>query len=107
MNAHATRSRRPGPGLLSYATDLTLIGTALRPLAAVSQADAGRAFASSVTSHTVWFHEPIRTDEWLVLRQRNPLTVHGRCHGRGDVLAKQGELVASYAQEALLRFRPV
>jgi acyl-CoA thioesterase II len=33
------------------------------------------------------------------------LLAHGRCFGRGDVLTKDGSLVASYAQEALLRFR--
>ncbi|MBA2947811.1 acyl-CoA thioesterase [Streptomyces himalayensis] len=94
------------PALLAYATDLTLIGTALRPLEGVSQQDAGKAFTSAVTSHTVWFHRPFRTDEWLLLRQHSPLVAHGRCHGRGDVLTTDGSLVASYAQEALLRFRP-
>jgi hypothetical protein len=36
---------------------------------------------------------------------RSPLLAHGRCFGRGDVLTEEGLLVASYAQEALLRFR--
>lgn len=93
-----------GPALLAYATDLTLIGTALRPQDGLSQRDAGRAFTSAVTSHTVWFHRPLRTDGWLLLRQHSPLIAHGRCFGRGDVLTAGGELVASYAQEALLRF---
>ncbi|MGW1027940.1 acyl-CoA thioesterase [Streptomyces sp. NPDC002577] len=96
---------RLAPALLAYATDLTLIGTALRPLEGVSQRDAQQAFTSAVTSHTVWFHRPFRTDEWLLLRQHAPLLAHGRCHGRGDVLTADGSLVASYAQEALLRFR--
>jgi acyl-CoA thioesterase II len=93
------------PALAAYATDLTLIGTALRPLAGVSQRDAGTAFASAVTSHTVWFHRPFRTDGWLLLRQHSPLLAHGRCFGRGDVLTEDGSLVASYAQEALVRFQ--
>jgi acyl-CoA thioesterase II len=38
-------------------------------------------------------------------RQHSPVLAHGRCFGRGDVLAEDGSLVASYAQEALLRFR--
>ena len=46
-----------------------------------------------------------RTDRWLLLRQHSPLLAHGRCFGRGDVLTEDGSLVASYAQEALLRFR--
>jgi acyl-CoA thioesterase-2 len=92
------------PALAAYATDLTLIGTALRPLDGFSQRQAGSAFTSAVTSHTVWFHRPFRTDEWLLLRQHAPLLAHGRCFGRGDIVDSSGVLVASYAQEALLRF---
>lgn len=92
--------------LAAYATDLTLIGTALRPVEGVSQRDSGTAFTSAVTSHTLWFHRPFRTDDWLLLRQHSPILAHGRCFGRGDILAERGELVASYAQEALLRFTP-
>ncbi|MEU5755893.1 acyl-CoA thioesterase domain-containing protein [Streptomyces sp. NPDC047829] len=96
--------RSAAPALVAYATDLTLIGTALRPVAGVTQADAGTAFTSAVTSHTVWFHRPFDSGQWLLLRQHSPLAAHGRCFGRGDVLSEQGLLVASYAQEALLRF---
>lgn len=91
--------------VVAYATDLTLIGTALRPVAGVSQQDAGTAFMSAVTSHTLWFHRPFGTEDWLLLRQHSPLLAHGRSFGRGDVLTTDGTLVASYAQEALLRFR--
>lgn len=93
------------PAVMAYATDLTLIGTALRPLDGVSQRDAGTAFTSGVTSHTLWFHRPLRTDGWLLLRQHAPILAHGRCFGRGDVLTEDGSLVASYSQEALLRFK--
>lgn len=93
------------PALAAYATDLTLIGTALRPVDGLNQRGNGTTFASAVTSHTLWFHRPFRTDEWLLLRQHSPLLAHGRCFGRGDILTEDGSLVASYAQEALLRFR--
>jgi acyl-CoA thioesterase-2 len=73
------------PALAAYATDLTLIGTALRPMVGVDQRGNGTVFTSAVTSHTIWFHRPFRTDG-------------------GDVLTEDGTLVASYAQEALLRF---
>jgi acyl-CoA thioesterase-2 len=92
------------PALAAYATDLTLIGTALRPMDGVGQRGNGTAFTSAVTSHTIWFHRPFRTDGWLLLRQHSPLLAHGRSFGRGDMLAEGGQLVASYAQEALLRF---
>jgi acyl-CoA thioesterase II len=93
------------PALTAYATDLTLIGTALRPLEGFSHRGNGTQFTSAVTSHTVWFHRRLRTDRWLLLRQHSPVLAHGRCFGRGDVLTEDGVLVASYAQEALLRFR--
>ncbi|AVV45677.1 thioesterase family protein [Streptomyces sp. ID05-04B] len=92
------------PALLAYATDLTLIGTALRPVEGLTQRDAPRAFTSAVTSHTVWFHRPFTTGDWVLLRQHSPLAAHARCFGHGEVLAPGGELLASYAQEALLRF---
>jgi acyl-CoA thioesterase-2 len=97
------------PGLaravVAYASDLTLIGTALRPFEGVSQRDAGRAFTSAVTSHTLWFHRPVPPG-WVLLRQEAPIAAGGRSFGRGDVLTEEGALVASYAQEALLRFGP-
>ena len=93
------------PALAAYATDLTLIGTALRPFEGFSHRGNGTQFTSAVTSHTVWFHQSFRTDRWLLLRQHSPVLAHGRCFGRGDVLTEDGSLVASYAQEALLRFR--
>ncbi|OBK77700.1 acyl-CoA thioesterase II [Mycobacterium sp. 1274761.0] len=92
-----------GPALVAYATDLTLIGTALRPMAGLSQRGNGTQFTSAVTTHTLWFHRPLRTDDWLLFRQHSPLLAHGRCFGRGDVLTESGDLVASYGQEALLR----
>jgi acyl-CoA thioesterase II len=93
------------PALAAYATDLTLIGTALRPMEGFNHSGNGTLFTSAVTSHTVWFHQSFRTDQWFLLRQHSPVLSHGRCFGRGDVLNEAGTLVASYAQEALVRFR--
>jgi acyl-CoA thioesterase len=62
----------------------------------------------AVTSHTVWFYQPFRADSWL-LRQQSPVLAHGRTFGRtfgrGDILTADGTLVASFAQEAMVRFR--
>lgn len=91
--------------LLAYASDLTVIGTALRALPGQTQAGAGTEFTSAVTSHTLWFHRPPRTGDWLRLRQHSPVTTHGRAFGQGEVHTSDGSLTASYAQEALLRFR--
>jgi acyl-CoA thioesterase-2 len=88
--------------LLAHATDLTLIGTALRPFDGISQADSTITLHTAVTSHTVWFHQPFRVDDWLLVVQHSPVVARGRTHGRGDVFAGD-ELVASFAQEAMVR----
>lgn len=92
--------------LLAYSTDLTLIGTALRPVEGLSQADATVRFHSAVTSHTVWFHQPVRMDDWLLVDQHSPVLAGGRAFGRGDVWTRDGRLAASFAQESMIRLLP-
>jgi acyl-CoA thioesterase-2 len=92
--------------LLAHATDLTLVGTALLPVEGLSQADTGRAFHSAVTSHSLWFHEPFRLDDWLLVDQVAPVLSGGRAFGRGDVWSADGRLVASFAQESMVRLLP-
>jgi acyl-CoA thioesterase-2 len=94
------------PGLVAYATDLNVIGTVLRQLDGFEHSGNGTEFTSATTSHTLWFHRPFRSDDWLLLRHHGTVLAHGRAYGRGDVLTTDGALVASFAQEALLRFRP-
>jgi acyl-CoA thioesterase-2 len=88
--------------LLAHATDLTLIGTALRPFAGVSQADSTVSLQTAVTSHSMWFHQPFRVDDWLLVVQQAPVVANGRAFGRGDVFSGR-ELVASFAQESMIR----
>ncbi len=88
--------------LLAHATDLTLIGTALRPFDGISQADSTVTLHTAVTSHTMWFHQPFRADGWLLLTQHSPIVADGRSFGRGDVFSGD-QLVASFAQEAMVR----
>ncbi|MFD4356936.1 acyl-CoA thioesterase [Nocardia sp. NPDC058518] len=94
-----------GAALAAYATDLTLIGTALRAEEGISHTGNGTDFLSAVTTHTLWFHRPVRSDVWQVLRQHSPILAGGRIFGRGDILTEDGQLVASYAQEAMFRLR--
>jgi len=90
--------------LLAYSTDLTLIGTALRAAPGLSDADAPEKIATAVTAHQVVFHRAFRCDDWLLLEQASPVATGARAMGRGDVFDAAGQLVASYAQESLIRF---
>ena len=92
--------------LLAHATDLTLIGTALRPFDGVSQADSTKTLHTAVTSHSLWFHQPFRIDDWVLIAQHSPVVANGRCFGRGEVFSSTGEVVASFAQEAMIRVIP-
>lgn len=89
--------------LLAHATDLTLIGTALRPFEGVSQADSTVSLHTAVTSHSLWFHQPFALDGWLLIAQEGPVVANGRAFGRGDVFNSAGEMVASFAQESMIR----
>lgn len=89
--------------LLAHATDLTLIGTALRPLEGLGEADAPERIHTAVTSHTIWFHRDVKLDDWILLRQQSPSVAGGRGFGLGHAFARSGALVASYAQESMIR----
>jgi acyl-CoA thioesterase-2 len=56
-----------------------------------------------VTSHTVSFHRQIRVDDWLLFVQQSPAAAGGRAYVRGDVFDQSGTVVASCAQEVLIR----
>ena len=55
--------------------------------------------------HAVWFHRPFRADEWLLYVQDSPSAQDARALCRGSVFTREGVLVASVAQEGLLRLR--
>lgn len=90
--------------LVAYASDLTLIGTALRAIPGMSQMDSHRTVQTATTSHTVWFHHLVDLTDWLCLQQRAPVTGGGRSFGVGEVFDRAGTLVASFAQDAMVRW---
>ena len=89
--------------LLAHATDLTLIGTALRPHEGLCEQDAPERVITAVTTHNVWFHRDLRLDQWWHVVQRSPVMTGARGFGRGDVFDANGRLAASFAQESLIR----
>jgi acyl-CoA thioesterase II len=58
--------------------------------------------AASV-DHTIWFHRPFRMDQWLLYAQTSPIAFGGRGLALGHFFDEQGNLVASMAQEGVVR----
>jgi len=86
----------------TYLSDMTLIGAALAPHGV--SLGSGDVFAASL-DHAVWFHRAFRADEWWLYDQVSPAARGGRGLVLGRVFSRSGELVASVAQEAVVRER--
>jgi acyl-CoA thioesterase len=89
--------------LLAFATDGFLIGTAMRPHAGVGQSLAHRTISTSVITHTLTFHRPVDAGRWMLLAHESPTAGAGRSYGRAHVYSEDGDLVASYVQENMIR----
>ena len=88
--------------ILAYASDFTLLDTALIAHGRFVF-DPNLMLAS--LDHAVWFHEPFRADEWLLYAQDSPSSSAARAFCRGTLFTRDGRLVASTAQEGLVRER--
>ena len=86
--------------VLAYASDFTLLDTALFTHGR-SVFDKELQLAS--LDHAMWFHQPFRFDDWLLYAQDSPFTGGARGFCRGSVYTRDGRLVASTAQEGLIR----
>lgn len=88
--------------VLAYASDFTLLEGALRRHGLV-WADP-RLRAASL-DHAMWFHRPGRADEWVLYTQASPSAQGGRGLGLGHMFAEDGTLLATVAQEGMLRLK--
>lgn len=88
--------------VLAYASDFTLLDTALIAHGKLLF-DADIQLAS--LDHALWFHRPFRADDWLLYAQDGPSAAGARGFCRGSVYTRDGVLVASVAQEGLMRRR--
>lgn len=86
--------------ILAYLSDMTLLDASLYPHG-TSVFDP-RLQAASL-DHAMWFHRPIRFDDWLLYSQESPSASGGRGMTRGSLYTRSGVLVASVAQEGLIR----
>jgi acyl-CoA thioesterase-2 len=87
--------------LLAFVSDMTLLDTALLPH--------GKSIFSNIQvaslDHAMWFHRAFRADEWLLYAQDSPSASGARGFNRGAIFTRDGVLVASVAQEGLIRPR--
>ncbi|MHB8839455.1 MAG: acyl-CoA thioesterase II, partial [Gemmatimonadaceae bacterium] len=88
--------------VLAYASDYGLLPTALHPHG-VAYRDRHLQIAS--LDHSLWLHRPFRADDWLLYAMESPAAAGARGFTRGAVYTRAGELVASVAQEGLIRLR--
>ena len=88
--------------VMAYASDMTLLDTTTLPHA-LSWWDPNVQMAS--LDHAMWFHRPFRADEWLLYAQESPSASSARGFATGSFFARDGRLVASVAQEGLIRLR--
>jgi acyl-CoA thioesterase-2 len=88
--------------ILAYASDMNLLSTGMRPHG-VHWQTAG--FQSASLDHAMWFHKPTDFNQWHLYHQDSPSASGGRGFIRGSIYAEDGTLVASVAQEGLMRMR--
>lgn len=86
--------------LLAYASDFNFLSASMNPHG-VSWLSPGMQVAS--LDHAMWFHQPFRMDEWLLQVVESPSAGGGRGLVRAHFFTQDGRLVASTAQEGLIR----
>lgn len=88
--------------VLAYLSDMTLLDTAL---IAHGRSGFDRDMQVASLDHALWFHRPFRADDWLLYAQDSPTSSGARGLTRGLIYSRDGALVASVAQEGLIRRR--
>jgi acyl-CoA thioesterase-2 len=86
--------------LLAYVSDYQLVATSTLPHGIRFESD--RLQLASL-DHAMWFHRPFRMDEWLLYVMDSPNACEARGLARGEIFTRDGVLVASTAQEGLIR----
>jgi len=84
----------------AYTSDISLLGASL----AAHDANPAKTMMASL-DHTIWFHRPFRADQWWLYDQWSPRAYGGRGLSLGRVFTQEGVLVATAAQEGLIRKR--
>ncbi len=86
--------------VLAYISDFQLLATALHPH---GKSIFDPKMKSASLDHAIWFHGDFRADEWMLYVTESPWTGQARGFGRGQIFTHDGRLVASVAQEGMVR----
>ncbi len=89
--------------VLAYVSDWPVIGTLLKAIPGLTQDDAHVRLQTGVVSHSIWFHRSFDVSGWLRVEVRGQRLAGGRGFGTGAVYTQAGSLVASFAQESVIR----
>ena len=90
-------------GFLAFASDMGLLSSAMLPHG-VNFWTPG--MVSTSLDHAMWFHAPVRVDDWFVFVMDSPWTGGDRGLCRGSIYRQDGTLIATVVQEGLVRYRP-
>jgi acyl-CoA thioesterase-2 len=86
--------------VVAYASDLTLLDTAMLPH---SVSHGGGQWQVASLDHAMWFHRPLRADEWLLYHQTSPSAGNARGLAEGSIFRPDGMLAVTVIQEGLIR----
>ncbi|MGH6860485.1 MAG: acyl-CoA thioesterase, partial [Phyllobacterium sp.] len=89
--------------VLAYLSDMTLLDTSLH---AHGRTIFDRDLQVASLDHAMWFHRPCRFDDWMLYTADSPSTSGARGFNRGALYGRDGTLIASTAQEGLIRVHP-
>jgi acyl-CoA thioesterase-2 len=88
--------------MLAYASDMSFLSTCMRPHGLGWQTPG---LQSASLDHAIWFHRPSSFNDWHLFAQRSPSAAGSRGFNLGEFFTQDGKLVASCAQEGLIRLR--
>ena len=100
-SAEGIEDPRAHRSLLAFMSDYWLAGAAGAPHRSGSGSRGRMAIASQ--NHSLWFHNPVRADQWLLYRTESPWAGAGRGLATGSIYDREGTLIASAVQEVSMR----
>lgn len=88
--------------VLAYLSDMTILATSAFPH---GRRLLDASFMAASIDHAMWFHRPDKLDGWMLYTQDSPSAYGGRGFSRGQIFTEDGRLIASVAQEGVIRER--